>query len=246
MALVMDSLRVHLRAWTSVARSSTARRRGAGQRDGAGRLPRDPTTSRLAEVTDESCRDRPGCSNFGHVVGGYGDTTVLRDVSLSVPDSSVVALLGSERGGQDHDATHGVRPAATPRADRCCSTGSDIAQARARIKRAAARPLPHPGGSGDLPVADGARQRQIYVAKRHREGVVRSAQSTRSRCSATDAADRRHAERRRAADARARACVRRRTRGRADRRGFAGTGPARRRHHLRVHRATRRATARRC
>ena len=34
------------------------------------------------------------------VVGGYGDTTVLRDVSLSVPDSSVVALLGPNGAGK--------------------------------------------------------------------------------------------------------------------------------------------------
>jgi branched-chain amino acid transport system ATP-binding protein len=35
-----------------------------------------------------------------NVVGGYGDTTVLRDVSLQVPDSSVVALLGPNGAGK--------------------------------------------------------------------------------------------------------------------------------------------------
>jgi branched-chain amino acid transport system ATP-binding protein len=35
-----------------------------------------------------------------HVVAGYGDTTVLRDVSLSVPDGSVVALLGPNGAGK--------------------------------------------------------------------------------------------------------------------------------------------------
>ncbi len=34
------------------------------------------------------------------VVGGYGDTTVLREVSLSIPDSSVVALLGPNGAGK--------------------------------------------------------------------------------------------------------------------------------------------------
>ena len=29
-----------------------------------------------------------------NITAGYGDTVVLRDVSLSVPDSKVVALLG--------------------------------------------------------------------------------------------------------------------------------------------------------
>jgi branched-chain amino acid transport system ATP-binding protein len=34
------------------------------------------------------------------ITGGYGDTTVLRDVSLAVPDSSVVALLGPNGAGK--------------------------------------------------------------------------------------------------------------------------------------------------
>jgi branched-chain amino acid transport system ATP-binding protein len=35
-----------------------------------------------------------------HLTGGYGDTIVLRDVSISVPDSSVVALLGPNGAGK--------------------------------------------------------------------------------------------------------------------------------------------------
>jgi branched-chain amino acid transport system ATP-binding protein len=35
-----------------------------------------------------------------HIIGGYGDTTVLRDVTVSVPDSSVVALLGPNGAGK--------------------------------------------------------------------------------------------------------------------------------------------------
>ena len=34
------------------------------------------------------------------VTAGYGDTVVLRDVSLSVPDSKVVALLGPNGAGK--------------------------------------------------------------------------------------------------------------------------------------------------
>ena len=34
------------------------------------------------------------------VTAGYGGTTVLRDVSLTVPDSSVVALLGPNGAGK--------------------------------------------------------------------------------------------------------------------------------------------------
>ena len=35
-----------------------------------------------------------------HIVGGYGSTTVLRDVSVSVPAGSVVALLGPNGAGK--------------------------------------------------------------------------------------------------------------------------------------------------
>jgi branched-chain amino acid transport system ATP-binding protein len=35
-----------------------------------------------------------------HVTAGYGDTTVLRDVTLAVPDASVVALLGANGAGK--------------------------------------------------------------------------------------------------------------------------------------------------
>jgi branched-chain amino acid transport system ATP-binding protein len=35
-----------------------------------------------------------------NLTGGYGDTIVLRDVSISVPDSSVVALLGPNGAGK--------------------------------------------------------------------------------------------------------------------------------------------------
>jgi branched-chain amino acid transport system ATP-binding protein len=37
---------------------------------------------------------------LAQVTGGYGDTTVLRDVSVSVPDGSVVALLGPNGAGK--------------------------------------------------------------------------------------------------------------------------------------------------
>jgi branched-chain amino acid transport system ATP-binding protein len=35
-----------------------------------------------------------------HVTAGYGETTVLRDVSITVPDSAVVALLGPNGAGK--------------------------------------------------------------------------------------------------------------------------------------------------
>ena len=35
-----------------------------------------------------------------NITAGYGDTTVLRDVSITVPDSAVVALLGPNGAGK--------------------------------------------------------------------------------------------------------------------------------------------------
>ena len=60
------------------------RRRRAGMRTGAGAQPKgDPRVLELENIT-----------------AGYGDTVVLRDVSLSVPDSKVVALLGPNGAGK--------------------------------------------------------------------------------------------------------------------------------------------------
>jgi branched-chain amino acid transport system ATP-binding protein len=62
------------------------------------------------------------------VVGGYGETTVLRDVSLAVPDGSVVALLGANGAGK----TTVMRVASGelhPRAGRVVMDGRDISSA---------------------------------------------------------------------------------------------------------------------
>ena len=59
------------------------------------------------------------------VVGGYGETTVLRDVSLTVPEASVVALLGANGAGK----TTIMRVASgelRPRSGRVLMNGSDI------------------------------------------------------------------------------------------------------------------------
>jgi branched-chain amino acid transport system ATP-binding protein len=42
----------------------------------------------------------PAALELRHVAAGYGATTVLRDVSISVPASSVVALLGANGAGK--------------------------------------------------------------------------------------------------------------------------------------------------
>jgi branched-chain amino acid transport system ATP-binding protein len=51
--------------------------------------------------------------DIDNVTAGYGDTVVLRDVSLSVPDSTVVALLGPNGAGKTtllRAATGLIRP----------------------------------------------------------------------------------------------------------------------------------------
>jgi branched-chain amino acid transport system ATP-binding protein len=62
------------------------------------------------------------------VVGGYGETTVLRDISLTVPEASVVALLGANGAGK----TTVMRVASgelRPRAGRVVMDGHDISTA---------------------------------------------------------------------------------------------------------------------
>ena len=54
-------------------------------------------------MTDVTVRSDGGgvpVLDVGQVTAGYGDTVVLRDVSLSVADSSVVALLGPNGAGK--------------------------------------------------------------------------------------------------------------------------------------------------
>jgi branched-chain amino acid transport system ATP-binding protein len=62
------------------------------------------------------------------VIGGYGETTVLRDVSLSVPEATVVALLGANGAGK----TTVMRVASgelRPRSGRVTMDGKDISSA---------------------------------------------------------------------------------------------------------------------
>jgi branched-chain amino acid transport system ATP-binding protein len=84
-----------------------------------------------------------------NVVGGYGDTTVLRDVSLTVPDASVVALLGPNGAGK----TTTLRMASgllRPRSGTVHLDGDDIT--RLSPHQRAARGICHiPEGRGIFP-----------------------------------------------------------------------------------------------
>ena len=73
-----------------------AQRAHLGSEDG----PADAARSRCASTW---CSPLPGERTMLELEGitaGYGETVVLRDVSLSVPDSSVVALLGPNGAGK--------------------------------------------------------------------------------------------------------------------------------------------------
>jgi branched-chain amino acid transport system ATP-binding protein len=92
------------------------------------------------------------------VTAGYGDTTVLRDVSLTVPAGRVVALLGPNGAGKT--TTLAVASSLLrPRSGRVLLDGEDVAWIPSH--RLAARGLCHVTESGaifgDLTVADNLR-----------------------------------------------------------------------------------------
>ena len=60
----------------------------------------DVEASLLTDAISSDLRRARLMLDLQGVVGGYGDTTVLRNLSLSVPDSSVVALLGPNGAGK--------------------------------------------------------------------------------------------------------------------------------------------------
>jgi branched-chain amino acid transport system ATP-binding protein len=84
-----------------------------------------------------------------HVTAGYGDTVVLRDVSLSVPDSKVVALLGPNGAGKTtllRTASGLIRPTG----GRIVLDGEDVTGKRAYVL--ARKGLCHlPEGRGIFP-----------------------------------------------------------------------------------------------
>ena len=85
------------------------------------------------------------------ISAGYGTTTVLRDVHLTVPDSSVVALIGANGAGQEHAAAHRLGCAATVAAAASSST--------ARTSPAWPRTGSPPPGSATSPKATASSRR---------------------------------------------------------------------------------------
>jgi branched-chain amino acid transport system ATP-binding protein len=97
------------------------------------------------------------------VTGGYGDTTVLRDVSVSVPDGSVVALLGPNGAGK----TTSLRMASgllRPRSGSIRLDGDDIS--KLGPYRRVARGICHiPEGRGIFPSLSVRENLVLYVRK---------------------------------------------------------------------------------
>jgi branched-chain amino acid transport system ATP-binding protein len=100
------------------------------------------------------------------VVGGYGDTTVLRGVSLTVPESSVVALLGPNGAGK----TTTLRMASgllRPTGGAVLLDGDDIT--KSSPFRRAARGICHvPEGRGIFPSLS-VRENVVMYARRGTE-----------------------------------------------------------------------------
>jgi branched-chain amino acid transport system ATP-binding protein len=97
------------------------------------------------------------------VSGGYGDTTVLRDVSVSIPDGSVVALLGPNGAGK----TTSLRMASgllRPRSGSIRLDGDDIS--KLGPYRRVARGICHiPEGRGIFPSLSVRENVVLYVRK---------------------------------------------------------------------------------
>ena len=111
---------------------------------------------------------------------GYGDTTVLRNVSLLVPDGAVVALLGANGAGKTTllRAASGLLP---PSSGRIMFDGRDATR-EPRAPAGQARALSHPRGSGHLPDAQRAARTSRSTRAAGRSPPRSRWQSRPSRC----------------------------------------------------------------
>src|SRR5438094_3186106 len=107
-----------------------------------------------------------------NLTGGYGDTIVLRDISISVPDSSVVALLGPNGAGK----TTTLRMAsglARPKQGSVAFDGHDVTRL-SPYQRAQRGLCLIPEGRGIFPSLTVRENLILYVPKRRqREGLER-------------------------------------------------------------------------
>jgi branched-chain amino acid transport system ATP-binding protein len=104
---------------------------------------------------------------------GYGDTMVLRDVSLTVPAASVVALLGANGAGKT-TLLRAVSGLLRPRAGRVTFDGTDVTGRAPH--RLAALGLHHiPEGRGVFPALTVEENLVVYSHKGHEQEAVERA-----------------------------------------------------------------------
>lgn len=114
--------------------------------------------------------------NLERITGGYGDTTVLRDISIDVPDSSVIALLGPNGAGK----TTTLRMAAgllRPKQGRVVLDGDDISKL-GPSQRARRGMCLIPEGRGVFPSLTVRENLVMHVDKRHQRRAFERAVDT--------------------------------------------------------------------
>ncbi len=111
-----------------------------------------------------------------NVTGGYGDTTVLRDISIDVPDSSVVALLGPNGAGKSTT----LRMAAgllRPKQGTVVFDGAEVTRLNP-YQRARRGLCLIPEGRGIFPSLTVRENLVMHVAKRHQRAAYERAVDT--------------------------------------------------------------------
>jgi branched-chain amino acid transport system ATP-binding protein len=108
-----------------------------------------------------------------NVVGGYGDTTVLRDITIDVPDGEVVALLGPNGAGK----TTTLRMASgliKPKAGTVTFDGKDVSKS-SPSQRAKAGLCLIPEGRGIFPSLTVKENLTLYTSKRQAKAAFEQA-----------------------------------------------------------------------
>jgi branched-chain amino acid transport system ATP-binding protein len=113
---------------------------------------------------------------IANLTGGYGDTMVLRDVSLSVPDSSVVALLGPNGAGKT-TTLRMVSGLARPKEGSVTFSGDDVTRL-GPYQRAQRGLCLIPEGRGIFPSLTVRENLTLYVPKRRQREAFERAVDT--------------------------------------------------------------------
>jgi branched-chain amino acid transport system ATP-binding protein len=113
---------------------------------------------------------------IANLTGGYGDTMVLRDVSLSVPDSSVVALLGPNGAGKT-TTLRMVSGLARPKEGSVTFGGDDVTRL-GPYQRAQRGLCLIPEGRGIFPSLTVRENLTLYVPKRRQREAFERAVDT--------------------------------------------------------------------